>query len=96
MFRNFIRTALRFLKQNKIFAAINALGLSIALAASFIILLYIINELSYNHCHKNRSRIYRVNNYYIDFKKVMSGTPYILASTLKSEYPQVEKAANTR
>jgi putative ABC transport system permease protein len=96
MFINFIKTALRFLKQNKIFAAINALGLSIALAASFIILLYVINELSYNHCHKNRSRIYRVNNYYIDFKKVMSGTPYILASTLKSEYPQVEKAANSR
>ncbi|MGD0341869.1 MAG: ABC transporter permease [Bacteroidales bacterium] len=96
MFRNFLKTALRFLKHNKIFAGINALGLSIALAASFIILLYVINELSYDHCFKNRSRIYRVNNYYIDFKKIMSGTPYVLASTLKSEYPQIEKAANTR
>jgi putative ABC transport system permease protein len=95
MFRNYLKTALRFLKHNKTFAGINALGLSIALAASFIILLYVINEFSYNHCFKNRERIFRVNNYYIDFKNVMTGTPYVLASTLKSEYPQIEKAANT-
>jgi putative ABC transport system permease protein len=93
MIKNYLKSALRFLKQNKIFAAINALGLSIALAASFIILLFVINELSYNHCHKNRKHVFRVLNYYVDFKKTMSGTPYVLASALKEEFPQIEKAA---
>ena len=96
MFKNYLKTALRFLKHNKVFAAINILGLSIALAASFIILLYVINELSYNHSHKNRKDIYRVVNYYKDFKQVMAGTPYVLASALKNEYPQVLKASNAR
>jgi putative ABC transport system permease protein len=96
MFRNYFRTAIRFIKRNKAFAGINALGLSIALAASFIILLYVINELSYNHMHKNRKHVYRVVNYYEDFKMTMSGTPYVLASVLKEEFPQVEKAVRAR
>lgn len=96
MLQNYLKTALRFLKQNKVFAGINILGLSIALAASFIILLYVINELSYNHVHKNRKDVYRVLNYYKEFKQTMAGTPYILASSLKDEFPQVIKAANAR
>ena len=96
MFRNYLKTALRFLKQNKVFAGINAIGLSIALAASFIILLYVINELSYNHCHKNRDRIYRVLNYYVEFKNTQSGTPFVLASALKEQFPQVEKAIRVK
>ena len=88
--------AFRFLKRNKIFAIINALGLSIALAASFIILLYVINELSYNHCHKNRKQIYKILNYHNDFKITESSTPYVLASSLKEEFPQIEKAVRTR
>ena len=96
MFRNYIKTALRFLKQNKLFAAINVLGLSIALAASFIILLYVINELSYNHVHKKRNQVYKVLNYSIDFKMTQSGTPYILASALKEEFPQIKRAVRSR
>ncbi len=96
MIKNYLKTALRFLKHNKIFAGINIMGLSIALAASFIILLYVINELSYNHCHENRKNVYRVLNYYKDFKQTMAGTPYVLASALKDEFPQVTRAANLR
>jgi putative ABC transport system permease protein len=96
MFKNYLKTALRFLKHNKVFAGINISGLSIALAASFIILLYVINELSYNTCHKNRKDVYRVLNYYKDFKQIMAGTPYVLASALKDQFPQVIKASNAR
>lgn len=96
MFKNYIKTATRFLKQNKVFAFINATGLSIALATSFIILLFVINELSYDNCHKNRKSVYRVLNYYVNFKKTMPHTPYILAPTLKEEFPQVVKAVSVR
>jgi len=96
MFRNYLKSAFRFLKRNKLFAGINMLGLSIALAASFIILLFVINELSYNHCHKNRKQVYRVLNYLVDLKYTQSGTPFILAKTLKDEFPQVETVVNAR
>jgi putative ABC transport system permease protein len=92
MFTNYFKSALRFLRHNKVFAGINLLGLSIALSASFIILLYVINELSYDHYNKNRNRVFKVLNYYVDFKKTMSGTPYILATALKEEFPQIKKS----
>jgi putative ABC transport system permease protein len=93
MLKNYLKSAMRFLRNNKVFAGINLLGLSIALAASFIILLYVINELSYDHYNKNRNRIFKVLNYNVDFKIVDSGTPYVLATALKTEFPQIEKAA---
>ncbi len=96
MLRNYLKSAIRFIRHNKVFAGINLMGLSIALAASFIMLLFVINELRYNRCHKNSKRIYRVLNYYVDFKQIQSGTPYVLATALKDEFPQVEKSVKTR
>jgi putative ABC transport system permease protein len=96
MFSNYLRSTLRFLKQNKLFAGINILGLSLALAVSFIILLFIINEYSYNQGYKNRKQIYRVLNHYLEFKTIQQGTPYVLASALKSDFPQVEQAVRIR
>ncbi|BAX82721.1 ABC transporter permease [Labilibaculum antarcticum] len=96
MIKNYIKSALRNLKRNYVFTGINTLGLSIALAASFIIILFVINELSYNNCHKNRKSVYRVLNYYNTFDRTLTGTPFVLASTLKEEFPQVEHAINTK
>ncbi|MCG6188720.1 ABC transporter permease [Maribellus maritimus] len=96
MFKNYLKTTLRFLKQNKLFAGINILGLSLALAASFIILLFVINEFSYDQGYKNRKQIYRVLNTYHEFKTTQLGTPYVLASALKSDFPQIEHAVRAR
>ena len=96
MIKNYFKTAFRFLRENRVFAGINVLGLSIALSASFIILLYVINELSYDHFNRNRKNIYKVLNYYKDFNQTMSGTPYILASALKEQFPQVGKATRLK
>ncbi len=96
MLKNYLKSAIRFIKHNKVFAGINLMGLSIALAASFIMLLFVINELSYDRYHKNSKRVYRVLNYYVDFKKTFSGTPYVLGTALKEEFPQIEKAVRVR
>jgi putative ABC transport system permease protein len=92
MLKNYLKSALRFLKRNKVFASINTMSLSIALAVTFIITLYVVNEYSYDRCHANFKRIFRVLNYYVDYKKSYTKTPYVLASALKAEYPQVEKS----
>lgn len=96
MYKNYIKSASRFIRNNKLFAGINLLGLSIAFAASFIILLFVINELSYDRYHKNSKQVYRILNYNVDFKNIMSGTPYALATALKEEFPQIDKAARVR
>lgn len=96
MFKNYFNSAIRFFKRNKIFSIINFAGLTIALSASFIMLLFVINELSYNHSFKNLNRIYRVVRFNDDFKKKDTGTPFPLSLKLKQEIPQISKAANVR
>ena len=96
MLKNYLTTALRFLKRNKLFAGINILGLSLALAASFIILLFIINELSYNTYFNNRKQIYRVVNYWEDYQRTSAETPYVLSQSIREEFTQVKNVASAR
>jgi len=63
MFRNYIKTAWRNLIRDKAYVIINIIGLSVGIAASLIIGLYIFNELSYDKFHKDSERIYRI---YVD------------------------------
>src|SRR5664280_3163800 len=92
MLKNYLKSALRFLRHNRVFATINLVGLTIALSASFVMLLYVINELSYNHCHKNRGKVFTVLNYFIDYNKTFAITPYVMAPALKEQFSQVDKA----
>ncbi len=95
MLRNFFNSAIRFLKHNKLFVGINLICLSIALAASFIMMLYVINELRCNYYNTKINRIYRVLNYNEEIKKTMNATPYFLANSLKAVFPQIEKSTKT-
>jgi putative ABC transport system permease protein len=96
MYKNYLISAIRFLKRNRLFTGINILGLSLALAASFIILLFVINELSYNTDFKNRKQIYRVLNYNVDVKITDDGSPYVLTKSIKDEFPQVKYVSPTK
>lgn len=96
MTKHYLKSALRFLKNNRLYAVINALGLSVSLAVSFLILLFVINEHSFNHCHRHRKQVYRVINHYEEFKTTMAGTPYVLAGALKEDFSRIEKAVHTR
>lgn len=60
MIRDYIKTAYRNLKKNKGFTFINVLGLSIGLATCLLIVLYVVDELSYDRYNVNASHIYRI------------------------------------
>lgn len=60
MFKNFLKVSIRNLIRNKTYSIINILGLSIGMACSILITLFIWDELSYDQYHKNADNIYRV------------------------------------
>ncbi|MCG8411028.1 MAG: ABC transporter permease [Bacteroidales bacterium] len=93
MLKNYLTTTIRFLYRNKLFTGINILGLSLALSVSFIILLFSINQLSYNTCFKNSKQIYRVISHFEDYKKTSAKTPYALLQEMREEFPQVKQVA---
>jgi putative ABC transport system permease protein len=58
MFFIHLKIAWRNLVRNKVYSAINIGGLSIGIAISLLISLYVIHEYSYDSFHKNADRIY--------------------------------------
>jgi putative ABC transport system permease protein len=94
MLKNFIKIAFKGLLKNKAFTIINILGLAIGLATCLLIMFYVIDELSYDRFNTKADRIYRVN---MDLKyggnvSSFAITPPPLAATLKSNFPEVERA----
>lgn len=60
MIKNYFKIALRNLWRHRGFSFLNIAGLAIGLAASFLILLYVAFELSYDNSHTKGDDIYRV------------------------------------
>lgn len=61
MLRNHFLLACRSLVRNKAYSLINILGLSVALTAFILIMLYVRFEFSYDDFHKSAESIYRIN-----------------------------------
>lgn len=93
MLRNYIKTAVRSLRKNIGFTAINVLGLSIGLATCLLIVFYVVDELSYDKYNTKADRIYRVT-----VEAMLNGhggtyatTEGPLEAALKDNFPEIEK-----
>ncbi|WP_373399353.1 ABC transporter permease [Algoriphagus halophilus] len=65
MFKNYFKIVFRNAKKNPLYVFINILGLSIGMAVSILIFLFVQHELSYDTYHSNSDRIFRVSrNWY--------------------------------
>nr|WP_321415470.1 FtsX-like permease family protein [uncultured Allomuricauda sp.] len=60
MFRNNLKVAWRNLKANKLFSAINIIGLSLGLSIVIVLFLFISHERSFDTMYPKKDRIYRV------------------------------------
>lgn len=60
MLRNYIKIAFRNLGRNRFQTAINVAGLALGMTISLLIALWLMDELSFNHYHKNHRRIAEV------------------------------------
>jgi putative ABC transport system permease protein len=92
MLRNYFVTAFRILRRQKLYSFINILGLSVGLAASLLIFLYISDELRYDRHIKDAARIYRVgiNETFKGDEILYSDSGAPLAEAIRTEIPEVE------
>ncbi|MFN2458375.1 MAG: ABC transporter permease [Chitinophagaceae bacterium] len=98
MIKNYLKVALRNLWKHKGFSAINIFGLAVGIATCLLIIVFVMDELSYDKFNKKANRIYRVDGD-INF----GGTHFILAvapdpmgPTLIKDFPQVEQYVRFR
>src|SRR5450755_3642108 len=92
MGKNFLKIAFRNLWRSKGFSFINILGLTVGMASSILILLWIQNEMSFDQFHQNKDRLYEAWDREIFDADLSSWntTPKILGPTLKQDYPEIE------
>ena len=98
MFKNYLKTALRNLWKNKGFSAINIIGLAVGLATCLLIMIYVMDELSYDRYNEKADRTYRLDG---DIK--FGGNHFILAvapapagPAMRQDYPEIETEARFR
>ena len=93
MFKNYLKTAWRTLLKNKVYFVINTVGLSIAIAVSLLMLLWVFDEYGMNKYHENDDQLYLVKRT-IPLEggvlDVYSGISYPLLKEAKGQFPEVE------
>ncbi len=91
MISNYFKIALRNLKRNFTFSLINILGLTMGLAITSLIALYVSHELSYDQYHKDADQIYRLYSK-MSFSGYQMSGPGIkspMGPFLKESFPKV-------
>jgi putative ABC transport system permease protein len=91
MIKNYFKIAWRNLWKNKVFSAINILGLSTGLACCILMFLFIQNELGYDKFHKRSKNIYRLTSESDGpgGKAGLAVTPAPWAPIMKKDYPEI-------
>src|ERR1700743_3865747 len=95
MLRNFFLVTIRNLFRNKTFSVINILGLSLGMASSLLIFLWVHDELSMDNYPKNKANIYSVYEREFSDGKVSAGpwTQGLLANELKRKIAGIQYAS---
>ncbi|HLZ86705.1 MAG TPA: ABC transporter permease, partial [Puia sp.] len=93
MLRNYLKSAIRILVQNKTFSVINILGLTLGLAAYILISAYVHFENSFDRQHTGSENIYRVESRFYKGSQLVndwatSTNGYALA--MKDNFPEIE------
>ncbi|WP_339726447.1 ABC transporter permease [Maribacter stanieri] len=95
MFKNYLKIAWRNLKVNRLFSAINVLGLSIGLAVTLILFIFIRHEQSFDTMYTNADNIQRVllHTDGDNGQEIWATVPPSLGPTMMTDVANVEYAA---
>ncbi len=97
MFWNYLKVAWRNLLRHPLYAAINMVGLAVGLACCLLVLILVLDEVSYDKFHEKADRIYRVlwDGQFGDNAWTTPLSPVPVAEALSS-FPDVERTVRMR
>lgn len=96
MFTNNLKVALRNLRRQKVYSAINIAGLAVGIASCLSIVLYVQHEFSYDRFIQDHDRIYRMvlERKYPNHSTFYSIIPQSFESVVRRDFPEVEQSTN--
>ncbi len=95
MLRNYLLTAFRNLKRNKVYTMLNVIGLALGIGCAVVIFKVIRYEMSFDKHQANYEKIYRVvsEDIYPDRVDKGMGVQHPLGPALIADYPELETVA---
>ena len=97
MFKNYLKTAWRNLKNNKVYSTINILGLAAGMAVALLIGLWVYNEYSYDKFLPGYQQLYQVRRNFDNNGDILNfkSSSLKLADVLRSGVPEIARVAET-
>jgi putative ABC transport system permease protein len=91
MLKNYLTSAFRNIMKNKFYSILNILGLATGVTCSILILIYVLEEVSFDKHYKNYKHIYRLES---DFNFSGTDSHFALVAlpllpAMKAEYPEI-------
>lgn len=99
MFYHNLKIAIRSLLKFKGYSIINLTGLALGLCVSVLIMVYVLDELSFDRFHTNGSRLYRVVSVFNNAEGqggINETNAWPIGDILRREYPEVDALLYTR
>ncbi|MFB0518212.1 MAG: ABC transporter permease [Acidobacteriota bacterium] len=93
MFKQYLKIAFRNLGKQKIYSAINILGLAVGLAGAILIFLFVQNELSYDRFHENTENLYSVYSIWYaedgSIERTFRGVTMPMGPAMEEYFPEI-------
>jgi len=98
MFNNHVKVGLRNILKHKGYSVINIGSLAIGLTFSFLVVLFLIDEFSYDRFHKDGDRMYRITKSYFNGDKTVETVPFrsYLLDQMQSDISAIESTTSLK
>jgi len=97
MLGSYVKTSGRSIMRNKLFSAINIVGLSVSMAVGLLMIGIMADLFSYDRFHENYDRIYRITSRYQWLENVNdqgnASNSMTVGKAMQESFPEVEKTA---
>jgi putative ABC transport system permease protein len=92
MLFNYLKVSFRNLWREKFNSLINIIGLSVGIACTILIVMYVTDELTFDSFHRNSDNLYRVKTIMTrGQEEVVEGmAPFVFAATARAEIPEIK------
>jgi len=91
MLKNLLKISFRNILKDKVYSAINLIGLTLGITCSLFLVFFVMDELSYDQFHEKKEDVYRVVTNITEtdnqFTWAVAQVPF--APTVKANYPEV-------
>src|SRR5580698_7645320 len=95
MIKSYLKIAWRNLIKNRLYSIINIGGLAVGMAVSFMLLIYVYNEFSFDKFNVNADLLYKVMRNQPSNGEIGTGdaTPVPLAPAMIKDLPEIDQIA---